>query len=152
MFTIRKVKMDDMKDIYENANEPEVRQFSINSEPIKWEEHVKWFERVLNDPLILFYAAYNENGFVGQVRFNLLENGSALVSISMGKKSRGKGYSRELLLGAEKMAKQEKKIEILEAYILPDNAASTALFQKSGYVKTGEETVKGKLLNKYTKE
>ena len=54
---IRKVKdiTVDSSLVYNLSNAPLVRINSFNSEPIIYENHVKWFNEVINDSNILFF-------------------------------------------------------------------------------------------------
>ena len=54
---IRKVKdiTVDSSLVYNLSNAPLVRSNSFNSEPIIYENHVKWFNKVINDSNILFF-------------------------------------------------------------------------------------------------
>ena len=102
MLDIRKASLDDMRVVFENANEPEVRSMSINSEPIKWEEHVRWFEWTICDEAVLYYTAYQAGIFIGQVRVNCDGESAATVSISLSKNGRGRGFGSKILGYAEK--------------------------------------------------
>ena len=57
---IRKVKdiTVDCSLIYNLSNDPLVRINSFNSEPIIYENHVKWFNKVINDSNILFFLVF----------------------------------------------------------------------------------------------
>ena len=54
---IRKVKdiTVDSSLVYNLSNAPLVRANLFNSEPIIYENHVKWFNKVINDSNILFF-------------------------------------------------------------------------------------------------
>ena len=54
---IRKVKdiTVDSSLVYNLSNAPLVRANSFDSEPIIYENHVKWFNKVINDSNILFF-------------------------------------------------------------------------------------------------
>ena len=54
---IRKVKdiTVDCSLVYNLSNAPLVRANLFNSEPIIYENHVKWFNKVINDSNILFF-------------------------------------------------------------------------------------------------
>ena len=54
---IRKVKdiTVDSSLVYNLSNDPLVRANLFNSEPIIYENHVKWFNKVINDSNILFF-------------------------------------------------------------------------------------------------
>lgn len=46
---------EDSSLVYNLSNAPLVRSNSFNSEPIIYENHVKWFNKVINDSNILFF-------------------------------------------------------------------------------------------------
>lgn len=54
---IRKIKNSeaDCSLVYNLSNAPLVRANLFNSEPIIYENHVKWFNKVINDSNILFF-------------------------------------------------------------------------------------------------
>lgn len=50
-----KNKENDCSLIYNLSNDPLVRSNPFNSEPIIYENNVKWFNKVINDSNILFF-------------------------------------------------------------------------------------------------
>lgn len=49
----------DINLLFEWTNDPSVRQNSFNSAPIPFEDHQRWFHRVLNDPNTFLYILYD---------------------------------------------------------------------------------------------
>ena len=48
MLSLRQVREDDCRLLWEWANDPEVRAVSFLSEPILWDQHVQWFKSKIN--------------------------------------------------------------------------------------------------------
>lgn len=135
---IRKVKNTtaDCSLIYNLSNDPLVRANSFNSEPIVYENHVKWFNKVINDSNILFFLVFEGDDFVGQIRFvrTCEESNECVISLSITPEYRGKHIGRDFMdLGIIEMEKNWKKIEIVKAEVKCENEASNKLFMKDGF-------------------
>lgn len=135
---LRKADVGDCYRIFEIANDDEVRKASFNSEKIPLENHRKWFENIIDDEDTIFLVAEYEDDLIGQVRFDLEDDG-AIVSISLNKKYRGLNISRFLLLEASRFAGLDNMV----AYIKKENRASISLFERCGFEFEGTENVKG---------
>jgi len=147
--SIRKVRSEDMEDVFYLSNQDYVRKHSINKGKIKWEDHVGWFNNTIHDCDSVFYVVTdNADRFLGQIRYKI-ENGIATVSISLSHLITGKGLSNFLLLKSINQFFNEKKgvVEIV-AYVSENNIASVKLFEKAGF--TLCENQSGLL--KYTRE
>ncbi|NLJ17762.1 bifunctional UDP-2,4-diacetamido-2,4,6-trideoxy-beta-L-altropyranose hydrolase/GNAT family N-acetyltransferase [Globicatella sulfidifaciens] len=127
---LRKVHIKDLKDVFELSNKDYVRQYSINKDKILWDDHVKWFNNVLKDSNIVFYVVTDErNAFLGQIRYKL-EKDSAIVSISLSDKLRGKGLSRMILdQSIEKLFEENLNVNEIIAYVSESNVASMKIFK-----------------------
>lgn len=136
---VRSVTRDDAKSVFEISNDPTVRANSISTEPITWENHLKWFDSVVDNPNVQFFIAETQSGeCVGQVRFQLHED-AWIVSISLASAFRGKGLSAQILTSAMKIS----KISEFTAYVKTSNAASLNLFEKVGYTKIDNILIDG---------
>ena len=62
--------IEDCNLVFNLSNDPVVRENSFNTAPILYENHVKWYNKVINDSNILFYLIYDDDHFVGQLRFS----------------------------------------------------------------------------------
>ncbi|MEH7106771.1 bifunctional UDP-2,4-diacetamido-2,4,6-trideoxy-beta-L-altropyranose hydrolase/GNAT family N-acetyltransferase [Bacillus sp. JJ1764] len=133
-YFLRMVHKDDVEEIFHLSNEDYVRQYSINPHKINWNDHIQWFENMMKSENHVFFVITDAtNQFYGQIRY-LIEEFSATVSISLGKKLLGKGLSYPLLLESiEMMTKQRHGLKEIIAFVSDQNAASKRLFQKAGF-------------------
>lgn len=122
--------------VYNLSNDPLVRANSFNTEPILYENHVRWFNKVINDSNILFFLVFEGDDFVGQIRFvrTCEESNECVISLSITPEYRGKHIGRDFMdLGIIEMKKNWKKIEIVKAEVKCENEASNKLFMKDGF-------------------
>lgn len=139
---LRPVTMDDARLILDWANEAGVRAVSFSSEPILWENHLKWFDAKLSDTNYHIWVAEDAAGTpIGQVRFEI-EGEAASISISLDASQRGKNRGGLLIWAACRKLFAETAITKINAYIKPDNKASTRAFEKVGFQDWTETTVK----------
>lgn len=137
---LRKVEEKDMRSVFELSNQNYVRCYSINKNIIQWSDHISWFKSILNDENVVFYVVTNENEeFLGQVRFKI-DNQSAIVSISLSEKLRGKGLSKSILYQSIKNVFNEKEfLEDIIAIVSEENTSSKKLFEGLNFRKVGNE-------------
>ena len=140
---LRPVQAHDCRLVWEWANDPLTRAFSFSLQPIPWERHLEWFTAKLSDPLTLFCIAINADGVpIGQIRYQI-EGTEAVVSVSVAPNQRGKGYGREIIcLGAQRVF-ASTPVELIHAYVKPDNVASLRAFAAAGFVNGGLIEIKG---------
>ena len=133
MVFLRKVEKNDMDLLFKWANDPVVRSNSFNTEPIPYENHVKWFNKMMEDPTVLQFVLMDEDTPVGQIRLNI-DVDEAEIAYSIGSEYRGKGYGYRILqLVAEDIKSNHSEIKRLVAKVKPENKASNTLFVKEGY-------------------
>lgn len=136
-FIIRTAETNDMKNVFELSNDDTVRQNSIHTEKIKWEDHVKWYSQAIINPDIKFYIIEDNNkNFIGQIRFAKEQN-SWITSISLCTAYRGQGIAAIALIKALKKLKQSPVI----ALIKPTNIASFKSFSTAGFKLYSEKTI-----------
>lgn len=136
---LRRATINDMEAIFDLSNEEVVRQQSINSSPIQWADHQKWFSEKITDTSYEFYVVETLEGrFVGQVRIE--QRDENVISISISKEFRGKSLAAAILEKASSMS----KFQPITAYIKKDNQASLRSFEHAGYTCLGERA-KGNL-------
>ena len=139
---LRPAREGDRHLLWEWANDPEVRAVSFGQDPIPWDSHVGWFEARLRDPSCIFYVGVDENDVpVGQIRFDR-EGDGVVVSVSVGREQRGRGYGRLLIeLGSQKV--HDATGSAIRAYVKPGNQVSARTFQKAGYHQVGGARIQG---------
>ena len=120
---LRKLQEGDKKILFDWVNDPEVRKMSVNTEPVLWEDHEKWFESKLKDKNTRIFLLTENDQKIGQVRFHL-KNSEWLIGYSIAKEFRGKGYGRQILIDGLKEMQTGRFI----AYVKPANLASLKIF------------------------
>lgn len=127
-FIIRPAEERDMKAVFELSNDMQVRANSINTEPIKWENHVKWFRnriKKINEPFYIVESL--DKKFIAQVRLD--QKDEIIISISISADFRGKGLASEII----KRCSEISKMNTITAFVKEENIASQKAFLKSGY-------------------
>lgn len=145
--TIRKVRdtNEDCDLVFSLSNDPVVRLNSFNSEPIIYNNHVNWFKNVVKDSKYLFFLIFEDERFVGQIRFYLETNDSdcCIISLSIAKDFRGKGFAQDFLkLGIESMMKEWFFIRKIIAEVKVENIASNKMFTKYGFSFVEKKAIK----------
>jgi len=116
---------------WEWSNDKRVRKNAINKEPIKWEEHINWFNYKLKDGKCCLYLIFCEDKPIGQVRFDD-EGGFARIDYSIAKQFRGRNLGKRLLGLAIKEFQKHSNQRIL-GEVLPRNTASGKTFESLGF-------------------
>ena len=151
MVKIRPVCQDDCLLLWEWANDSGVRQWSFDPRPIPIDSHIQWFNGKLADPDCHFYIVEaDDDQSVGQVRFDLLKDGTAIVSFSVQDLARGRGYGSAALREASQLVFKERPIAEVVGLCLPENRASLRAFEKAGFHQDGQEIEHGQVAVRMT--
>jgi RimJ/RimL family protein N-acetyltransferase len=130
---IKQAGKDDSKNIFEWRNNKKIRDISINSALISWEDHQKWFDAVLADKNRELIIGTLGSQAVGVVRFDI-DDTAAEVSIYLVPEGGFAGQGRNLLMSAERWLKANRpEIQSIRASVLSENDASKNLFLSSSY-------------------
>lgn len=133
---LRRAGKEDAELFFKWVNEPVVRANSFNTELIPWENHQKWFEKVLADGGVRIYVLMQDNLPVGQVRLSFEDN-KWQISYSIASAYRGQGYGKLILQLAEnELVITGRAGEKLFAEVKIHNTASQRIFSRLGYVET----------------
>jgi spore coat polysaccharide biosynthesis predicted glycosyltransferase SpsG/RimJ/RimL family protein N-acetyltransferase len=126
---LRPATTDDCRLYFDWANEPAVRQHSVRSETIRWEDHQRWFADRLASPEAFLWVGFDAaDQPVGQVRFELTPEGTLDIGFSVDPSLRGQGKGRQLLRLALHTMRQQTSRPIV-AKVKRDNLASRRLFE-----------------------
>lgn len=132
--TLRSATMDDCRMLWEWRNDPLVRSVSFSSDEIPFESHSQWFSKRLEAENCLIQIAESVNGeAIGQVRFDLNNDGSTEISISVTGEHRSAGYGSKLIRTATEWMLGSHRAKQVVAAIKEDNVASQRAFEKAGY-------------------
>lgn len=142
--SLRPACPEDSAVLWNWANDPLVRRFSFQSDPISWQHHEQWFARKMGDPRCHIWIADDaEGGPVGQVRFERQDDDAVSIAISIAADSRGKGYAAQLLrLGLRRAARVFPGC-VAHASIKVENAASVRAFESAGFSLAGRGAIQG---------
>lgn len=133
MVFLRRAEKVDMDLLFKWANDPVVRSNSFNTEPIPYENHVKWFNKIMEDETVLQFILMDGDTPIGQIRLNI-DGEDAEIGYSIGSEFRGKGYGHKILqLTANEVRTNHPEIRSLIAKVKPENKASNKLFVSEGY-------------------
>lgn len=129
--TIRRANIHDLDMTYAWATDDLVRANSFSSDNISFEGHSKWFTNKLGQKNAYFYILEDDVRPCGLVR---IEEGEeyAVVGITVGPESRGKGYSSSMLQMAL-VDFRESSSQKVYAYIKKENVASIKAFERAGF-------------------
>ncbi|WP_422115101.1 GNAT family N-acetyltransferase [Brachybacterium sp. UNK5269] len=129
----RPAGIDDSSLLMRWRNDPETRRVSRSSDPVSWDGHIGWYQRVLEDPRRELYVVERGTTPVGTVRFDALELAEWEVSITLAPEARGHGLARPVLAAGEAAFGARHPEVTVVAAVLPGNVPSQRLFARAGY-------------------
>lgn len=135
---LRKVRQEDLDRIYEWSNDPADRAGSFNSEPIIYENHIKWFAKLqtLKDATLYVFIVNREP--VGQAKITLKGDGSAEVGYGIAANSRGKGLGNTIIPLVENEVFLYFHVTQMIAEVKSNNIPSLKIFSRNHYKKVKE--------------
>lgn len=129
--TFRNATDVDVDLVFSWSNESLVRLQSFKTEPIIYENHVKWFTtKVCSEDDLFLIALINETP-AGFIRFEQIQT-KTVISILVDSNFRGKGYSHSILKGAVENYFQNFRSPIF-AFIKKTNIPSIKAFERAGF-------------------
>lgn len=133
-FAIRKTMDEDLMPLFDLANDPLVRSVSLSSETITLDTHKQWFQKTMQDPLQLMFTLLDGRAnFLGQLRFDLRQEGKAIISISLVSSSRGFSLAHKIIRQGIRIIKKLHPNKTVIALIKPGNIPSIKSFEKAGF-------------------
>lgn len=141
---LRPAQKSDIELIFKWSNDEEVRKNSFHTETIKWEEHVKWFNNIIDNRNVCFFILENNADPIGQIRIAFNETNKGIISFSINKEFRGLGFGNEILrLAEEELNKMNIKCELI-GLVKINNLASQKAFLVNRYkeIKYNDKSMK----------
>lgn len=122
--------------LFDWANDPLVRKNSFSSKMISYDEHKKWFKKLLENKNCRQYIYMYEGREIGQARITM--NGEeAEIGYSICAKMRGQGHGSRLLQLVCRQVQQEfPKVQKITGRVKTENLASQKAFKKAGFEET----------------
>ncbi len=150
MYNLRKANKDDVKLLFNWANDPDARANAKNSEPIKWKDHVKWFDKKISDNSSFIYILTEKEKDLGVVRFDKKID-DFIISYFIDKAYRGKGLGELALREGLRILHRVVDNPNLLAYVKKGNIASEKIFEKLDFILEKEEKINNIEFNIYKK-
>lgn len=135
---LRQVRKKDVDMIYQWINDPVVRACSFNSELIPYENHIKWFSKVLSSLQTRMYVLIADGKSSGQVRINI-EDEEAEISYAIASEARGKGYGNSIISLLEGECSLFPSVKKLVAQVKTTNLLSAKVFIRNGFEEVSNE-------------
>jgi UDP-2,4-diacetamido-2,4,6-trideoxy-beta-L-altropyranose hydrolase len=139
---LRPATGDDARSLWQWRNEPATRAASFNTEPIAYDEHVKWLATKLRDGNVFILIAVVEGeAEIGYVRLDI-HGDAAEMSLSLDRAYRGRGLGSSAMRAATEFAVNTLGIQRVMARVRPGNAASLGAFRAAGFWPTAAVTAR----------
>ena len=126
--------------LWQLANDPVAREFSLNHGAIPWADHVDWLAEVLEAPDRRLWIAEEQGMPVASIRFDRCRQQSAQVSFAVTPDQRGRGLGTRLLAMASDRACGELGVQKIVGTVFSQNVGSVRAFQKAGFKREGTGT------------
>ena len=134
---LRPAEASDAEALFEWANDPEARSQSFSQEPIRWEDHLAWFNMRLNDVDSSTLIVEADGVACGVVRLDTISVHRQELSINVSPTNRGRGIGwRAIAQALADVFGADPDAEIL-ARIKHDNRASRSAFERAGFREVG---------------
>ncbi|GAB3237156.1 UDP-2,4-diacetamido-2,4,6-trideoxy-beta-L-altropyranose hydrolase [Hymenobacter seoulensis] len=134
-FYLRPVTAADSDQLLAWTNEPTVRQYSFNPNPVAPSDHEQWLAARLHDPNSLLLLAQDAASGrpAGLIRF-AVEGESATLSYLLDAHFRGKGLAPLLLLaGTRRLTEYFPAVRQILGHVQAANVASVRAFERVGF-------------------
>ncbi|MBC2455900.1 GNAT family N-acetyltransferase [Clostridium beijerinckii] len=127
----------DIDIVYKMANDSTVRENAFSGDAIPYDDHCRWYADSLANVDRIMYIAEERNVIVGQIRLDK-QNNKAIISYSVEKNNRKKGYGKQILRSIKREA-MLNGIVMLEGLVKKRNVASRKAFVHNGFIESEEE-------------
>lgn len=139
---LRPATIADARMLFEWRNEPETRRNSFNSGELLYSDHLKWLEEKLSDSNSAIFICCRDGVPVGQIRCDMSEDGTGVISYSIDAENRGKGIGREMIkLAMEESRRRFAGLKTVAAYVKSANIASAKALLANGFVLAEREEI-----------
>ena len=128
----KRANLKDVKIFFKWINDISVRKNSNIKRKIKFKHHYSWFKKKLKSAKSLFFILKSGNKLIGQIRLDQQKKG-ILISYSIDKNYRNRGYGLILIKKLERIAKKYFKNKTLYAKVKKENIASNKIFTAINY-------------------
>jgi RimJ/RimL family protein N-acetyltransferase len=132
-FWRRQATLGDAKQLYQWANDADVRAQSLQSDAITWTSHIEWFHQKLQHPTSRLYIYYLKEQPLGNLRLDLFD-GKYKISYLIDAEFRGKGFGRRIIEDSINISNKT-----LVADVKTNNNASNKVFERLSFQLLGTQ-------------
>lgn len=144
---VRKFRMEDARQLYENHRDEEVRQWFPNecyADLAEAQDAIRFYADCVDNghlPFVLGVELKDTGELIGDTGISEVEgeSGEAEIGYCIGNKYRGKGYASELLSAASAFAAARFGLGVIWGRVVHGNAASARVLERNGYQFVKEE-------------
>jgi UDP-2,4-diacetamido-2,4,6-trideoxy-beta-L-altropyranose hydrolase len=131
---LRRANHQDARKVWPWRNHPDTRRYSINSSPISLETHLSWWKQSLCDPSRIILIGCCDESEIGVLRYDLIDEYKAEVSIYLDPGLHGLGLGTSLLRAGQKwILRNLPNVVKVNATIVDKNVASKRAFASAGF-------------------
>ena len=132
---LKRAEEKDRDLLFNWRNDFAVREQSLSSEKIAYEDHVQWFSKKMNDSNCYLYIGYLNDIPVGMIRFDVDRN-TSVINYLVDKLQRGKGIGTAMVTnGLNKFLNDSLFKGIITAIVKISNPASSKIFESLKFEK-----------------
>ena len=143
--SVRKAIINDLDIYFKWANDKYVRINSINSNLIKYKEHINWFSKKIYEKNSFLYIFKKNDIPLGQIRFEKeVKDNLFIINYSVDADYRGQGFGKIIVkMGIEKLLKDcDLSGELkLRAIVKEKNIASVKVFKSLDFILKGKKPI-----------
>ncbi len=133
---LREAQIQDRDLLFQWANDALVRQNAFHTEQIPYENHIKWYDNMMQNPFVYQYILCDGELPVGQLRLDIKKT-TAVIDYSIAQNKRGLGLGYQIImLAKEKVASEITSVTELIGQVKYGNTASEKVFEKCGFHRT----------------
>ncbi len=141
--SLREANDKDAFQLWRLANDSTVRANALSPEPIPYRRHLEWYSRKLSLRDTRIWVLELANTLVAQARYDRISADVAEIDYAVAPGFRGRGLGAEALKRSGELAFDALGVERLRGVVVEDNTASVRVFEKLGYERVGDKTMKG---------
>jgi UDP-2,4-diacetamido-2,4,6-trideoxy-beta-L-altropyranose hydrolase len=135
--TLRELKIEDTKMVFEWRNTPFIKSLSSQNRTVALKEHMEWIANTVQSKTRKAYIILINNETAGQVRFDKENELSdcCVISVYLLENYTGKGIGiKSIKLGCELIKKEWNNIISVRANVLKTNIIGQKAFIKAGFI------------------
>jgi len=130
-------------------NDPEIRRWFFNPDPVAPEAHARWYQETLTGLSRRLYLIMKKGteAPIGYVRFDRTAPDVAEISVAISPSHRGRGYAQAALVDACRRFREPGEIRRMVARVLTENEASMKAFRSAGFVPVSTGSMNGRAVS-----